>query len=593
MRRRNGMKKISYIRIFIKKWAACLCIAVLISIVGTLVARDFYRSLKSREFEGYYHLVSADLQTEYNNVYKDKAREIEIKEDGSGGIQKMEENREVTAFDALESVDEERLFSLWKARAHWILSSRGYPNCAFALYDSDTKELYADTRDVVFIFLREIGETSTSPYECPVEAMQEAVEDYNEIWSEGDPLESGISFHFEDVYLKDGECLPGRVKLVQLADREDLYMLTEDTTVIKEYDFTPEDVTGYRHVMLNQNDAIKTVGPVLWPENERAEAVELIHYYLENEPDDIWEHSNLSMNRFLADGIELLQQRSMVIGGDMSVKLIGAARFNMLEDYWKELLCGYISTFICTIVLALILAYRSFMIMKNRYQMDQYRRDMTNTMAHDLKTPLMAISGYAENLQNNVHSEKKNYYAGAIVKNVQYMNRIIGNVLELAKVEEGERKPEPTEVNLRGLTEEILEKYEILAADKNVTVDLEGDAEVKADRLWMTQALDNLISNAVKYSAKDTQIQIALQNNCYEIRNRIAQSTGMSAEELWKPFVRGDNSRADTAANSETENKPEPGTGIGLAIVKNVLEIQGFKVKLEETEDEFIVKIFH
>lgn len=80
-----------------------------------------------------------------------------------------------------------------------------------------------------------------------------------------------------------------------------------------------------------------------------------------------------------------------------------------------------------------------YLTRKSRYERQEYRRNMTNVMAHDLKTPLMAMSGYAENLLANVHTDKRQQYAEAISENVRKMNGMIEQMLEIDRLETGKR----------------------------------------------------------------------------------------------------------------------------------------------------------
>lgn len=85
-----------------------------------------------------------------------------------------------------------------------------------------------------------------------------------------------------------------------------------------------------------------------------------------------------------------------------------------------------------------------YMTRKTRYDRQEYRRNMTNAMAHDLKTPLMAMSGYAENLLANVHTDKRQQYAEAISENVRRMNGMIEQMLEIDRLETGKRRKRKT-----------------------------------------------------------------------------------------------------------------------------------------------------
>ena len=109
---------------------------------------------------------------------------------------------------------------------------------------------------------------------------------------------------------------------------------------------------------------------------------------------------------------------------------------------------------------------------------------------------------------------------------------------------------------------------------------MEGACEIEADPIRMEQAIENLIGNAIKYAPTDTEIDIKIDKNFYEIRNRLEGELETPVEELWKPFVKGDNSRNE-----------QRGTGIGLTIVKNIADIHGFELSLQCEEQEFVAKI--
>ena len=106
-------------------------------------------------------------------------------------------------------------------------------------------------------------------------------------------------------------------------------------------------------------------------------------------------------------------------------------------------------------VIISLIAYNKYCA---QYEIDEYRRNMTSALAHDLKTPLTAIMGYSENLKNNVHSEKRDYYADAVIENVRYMNEIITGTLELAKIEKQDTKLNKTDVDMAALANELIAK---------------------------------------------------------------------------------------------------------------------------------------
>lgn len=107
-----------------------------------------------------------------------------------------------------------------------------------------------------------------------------------------------------------------------------------------------------------------------------------------------------------------------------------------------------------------------------------------------------------------------------------------------------------------------------------------GDAKIKADRKMITQLLENLISNAVKYADPDTAIDIRFSSNLIAVSNEFSGKITTDINRLTEPFVRGTGERSG-----------RNGSGVGLAIVKNIADIHKYKVRTELKDERFTVKI--
>ncbi len=233
---------------------------------------------------------------------------------------------------------------------------------------------------------------------------------------------------------------------------------------------------------------------------------------------------------------------------------------------------------ICTVV-SLVRAYRISLVYKAHYAMEDYRRDMTNTLAHDLKTPLMAISGCAEMLNEGLPAEKQQHYSSMIMENVRYMDNMITNVLELSKTESiTELKRE--KLDIRETAQTAADKYSIMAQERDIALRVKGEGTVNADRLLMTQAVDNLISNAVKYASPGSTIDISVSESSLTVQNSFEVGIDVTADELFKPFVKGDSSRSG-----------QKGSGLGLSIVKNICDRHGFVCTLHVEDGTFTAVI--
>ena len=124
------------------------------------------------------------------------------------------------------------------------------------------------------------------------------------------------------------------------------------------------------------------------------------------------------------------------------------------------------------------------------------------------------------------------------------------------------------------------EKYEALIEEKNLKIECGNLPNVIGDENLLMQAFDNLLSNAVKYSEPYTTIEIKSEADRVIVSNSCNLSENLRTDDLWKPFVKGDNARGN-----------ESGTGIGLTIAKNIFEMHGFKQKILYVDGKFIVEI--
>lgn len=219
------------------------------------------------------------------------------------------------------------------------------------------------------------------------------------------------------------------------------------------------------------------------------------------------------------------------------------------------------------IIISTITAYISYVRLSNLEKSINYRKTLMNSMAHDLKSPLAVVSGYAENLRDNINTDKTEHYAQSIVSGVEYINGIVNSILELSKIEDGNIKCNAVDFDLIELSKERLSDYTDTFGGKNIKVNIEGTYPVKTDKVLMARAIDNLLDNAAKYTKEGGQVDIYAKDSCFVVKNDTDKNVASDISKLWEPFVKSDEARSDK------------GVGLGLAIVKAVLE----KCKLEGT----------
>ncbi len=222
--------------------------------------------------------------------------------------------------------------------------------------------------------------------------------------------------------------------------------------------------------------------------------------------------------------------------------------------------------------------WRKNIINKTKYAMEDYQRDLTNHLAHDIKTPLMAIGGYTENIMEGQLSEKEQKeYLSAILKNVEFTDSIINRTLFLNRLDNNsEIKSE--KISVEKTVSDAISKYEPMFEEKNIKITTEGSAEIKADRTSFEKIIENLVSNAVKYTPENGTVKITAENKKLTITNTVRKK--IDTKNLTKPFVREEKSRSNT-----------DGCGLGLSIAERAASANGFRLNISCTDKDFCAEL--
>ena len=204
------------------------------------------------------------------------------------------------------------------------------------------------------------------------------------------------------------------------------------------------------------------------------------------------------------------------------------------------------------------------------------RNDFIANVSHELKTPLAVIQNYASMLQNPViEDEKQVEYAKNIVNASKRLTDLITNILKLNKLENQQIYPETTIYNLGEQICECILTFEEVWEEKNLEleVELEEDIHVKADAELMTLVWNNLFSNAVKFTEPGGKIMIGLKKEEEKVVVTV-EDTGCGiapevGQHIFEKFYQGDTSHA------------VQGNGLGLALVKRVIDITGGEISVQ------------
>lgn len=231
--------------------------------------------------------------------------------------------------------------------------------------------------------------------------------------------------------------------------------------------------------------------------------------------------------------------------------------------------------FILIGILLSLIIWRNF---KNRAIREQHRMEMTNAVAHNLKTPLCIINGFSENLREESGYLTKQHYINVIQEQANEMDILVHKMLDFSKLETDSAKLNIKSFNIKTELENIAKKYNNISS-KNIIVTAD-DKEIFADKELMELVFENLIENAVKYSKDNSDIEIFFANNNFNISNECDEISKKDLKKMWKPY------------NRLEKDEEVRGTGIGLSIVKHILKLHKIKPYTEYSGGRLIIGFY-
>ena len=207
---------------------------------------------------------------------------------------------------------------------------------------------------------------------------------------------------------------------------------------------------------------------------------------------------------------------------------------------------------------------------------ERNRREFTANVSHELKTPLQGIIGSAELLENGlVKQEDVPRFIGHIRSEAQRLVTLIGDIIRLSQLDEGEPMPaEPVE--LLALAREAAESLQSAAAARNVTITVEGEpVELTGVRRLLYEIIFNLCDNAIKYNTDGGRVQVTV-TKANETAAVTVRDTGIGIppdqqDRVFERFYRVDKSHS----------KASGGTGLGLSIVKHAVQYHHGAIHLQ------------
>lgn len=225
---------------------------------------------------------------------------------------------------------------------------------------------------------------------------------------------------------------------------------------------------------------------------------------------------------------------------------------------------------------------------EEKAKIDEMRKRFVSDVSHELKTPIALIQGYAEGLIENVNTdeENRNFYANVILDETNKMDKLVKRLLELARLENEDTKFNDTNFDIVELINGLITSYKVIMKDENIEIEFEekNPIYVCADDFYIDQVMGNYFTNAIKNVKEingQKKIKISIRKSEEQGKVRISVfNTGKNIDEedllrIWNRFYKVDESR----------DRSKGGSGIGLSLVKAVMNKYNNKYGVENKEN--------
>jgi signal transduction histidine kinase len=213
---------------------------------------------------------------------------------------------------------------------------------------------------------------------------------------------------------------------------------------------------------------------------------------------------------------------------------------------------------------------------------DRQRRELISNISHDLRTPLSNIQGYVETVLlrgESIDAPARATHLRTALRHVDLLGQRIADLFELSKFDAGRVEPRQEVFCLAELLQDVVQNYRLSAEQRGVSISLAAgshlQAKVLADIAMIERVLQNLIDNALRYTAAGGTVVLAIENHGAFMQVSVSD-TGRGIETRDLPHIFERYWRAADAA----ESGPTASSGLGLAIVKRILDLHGSAVRV-------------
>ncbi len=254
----------------------------------------------------------------------------------------------------------------------------------------------------------------------------------------------------------------------------------------------------------------------------------------------------------------------------------------LFSELWIVQPVFYLLALLLILGVTLFGAYLLWRDVRREVRMAEMRSQFVSSVSHELKTPLTAIRMFAETMRMGRSKDPKTHteYLDTIVNESQRLTRLLNNVLDFSKIEQGKRIYHPEQASLYAIIQSAARAMEYPLSQQGFSLEVkteEGLPDVFVDRDAIEQAVLNLLHNAVKYSGESRDIGLSLQKKENHAMIKVVDhGIGIAPQEQQKIFDK-------FYRVPSPENERIVGTGLGLALVSHIVEAHLGRLEIEST----------
>ena len=220
---------------------------------------------------------------------------------------------------------------------------------------------------------------------------------------------------------------------------------------------------------------------------------------------------------------------------------------------------------------------------RRRAVLEERQRDFTNAIAHEMKTPLAVIRGFAENLEEDVNKEKRGYYLEQIIGQTERMDDMVKEMVFISRLDSKEYRSVKEQISVREVLQEIITAYSARLEEKQIEVNVScgTDFPIYGDKGLIEKAFSNLVANAVDHNRYEGRIRIDIERDKCVIRNTGEKIPEEDLPHVCDLFFTGSKSRGGA----------EKHLGVGLYLAEKIFRADGLRMRVENTEDGVCVTV--